>query len=104
MVIEITRQVDRPAVKIETPGEASIRKPRRPLQEVKPKRHRFLGAAHAVPRGLGKHVGLARCNAQTPKRSPALQRGGIEVLVEGSALPIDPMFEPERPRMVGQPT
>jgi hypothetical protein len=103
VIVEVAREVDWLVVEIETPGEASVGKPRRPPQEIKSKRNRFLGARYVVSCSCGKHIGLARGNAQAPKRGRALQRGGIEVFVEGAALPIHPMFEPKWPRLVDEP-
>jgi hypothetical protein len=72
VIVKIARQVDRPVVERETPGEASIGKPRRPPQEFESKRNRLLGARHAISGSSGKHVGLARRDAQTPVRCPTL--------------------------------
>ncbi len=103
VIVEVERFIDRLVVKVETPGETSVAQQRRPSQEIKSQRNRLLGARYVVSRRFGEHIGLARRDAQAPKRGRALQRGGIEVFVEGAALPIDSVFKPERPRLVRQP-
>jgi hypothetical protein len=104
VIVEIARPIDRLVIKVKTPGETSVSKPRRPPQEIKSERDRLLGARHTVAGSYAKHIGLTRRNAQAPKRRVTFQRACVEVFVEGAALPIDAVRQPERPGVVGEPT
>jgi hypothetical protein len=104
VIVEIARVIDRLVVKVKAPGETAVGKPRRPPQEIKSEYDRLLGAGHTVSSSCGKYIGLARRDAQAPKRRVTLKRGCIEMFVEGAALPVDAVREPQRPSVLGEPT
>src|SRR6516162_5267482 len=104
MIVEIAGVVDRPVVEIEAPGEAAVRKTRRPSKEVEAETDGVAGPRHAMARRLRKHVGLPGRDPQAAKFGPAPERGQIDMLMEGAALPIDAMLEPKRPSAILEPS